>query len=216
MLVLLKIDIITNFTIPPLLPFGKKHFLWVTVVSVWCLTVALIVSILCWMKSPCGVVWKLIMVIRTLPEVSRLFSNFYLKERIKKLKNWCIAVLCLRSLNPVELMVTIRCWLTLISTSVFRIEEKLLQKMMQLRLLITAVGSICVMQLLIPHSRKKVLIINVNISLHAIRTLWSYTWLPVVAVPCPSPLNFPVPNKVWSLCFRVLGRKKELCCWKVL
>lgn len=30
---------------------------------------------------------KLIMVIRTLPEVSRLFSNFYLKERIKKLKN---------------------------------------------------------------------------------------------------------------------------------
>ena len=27
------------------------------------------------------------MVIRTLPEVSRLFSNFYLKERIKKLKN---------------------------------------------------------------------------------------------------------------------------------
>lgn len=53
----------------------------------------------------------------------------------------------------------------------FRIEEKLLQKMMQLRLLITAVGSICVMQLLIPHLRKKVLTINVNISLHAIRTL---------------------------------------------
>ena len=40
--------------------------------------------------------------------------------------------------------------------------------------------------------------------------------LTVVAVPCPSPLNFPVPNKVWSLCFRALGRKKELCCWKVL
>ena len=52
-----------------------------------------------------------------------------------------------------------------------KIEEKLFQKMMQLRLLITAVGSICVMQLLIPHSRKKVLTINVNISLHAIRTL---------------------------------------------
>lgn len=49
--------------------------------------------------------------------------------------------------------------------------RKLFQKMMQLRLLITAVGSICVMQLLIPHSRKKVLTINVNISLHAIRTL---------------------------------------------
>ena len=63
------------------------------------------------------------------------------------------------------------CWPTSISTLVFRIEEKLFQKMMQLRLLITAVGSICVMQLLIPHSRKKVLTINVNISLHAIRTL---------------------------------------------